>query len=205
LKGTTHLAAGITAGASLTLALSAESAAEAFILTGASALGAILPDIDCKSNSIAVKIYKNIVTFITIIVMLYVIVKHYMHLPTNTCISPPLYYTSISISGIIFAGLCILGRLTKHRSFTHSILGLCMFVSNFYILTGKPYALAFGLGMLSHITLDLFNKRGEQLLFPLPYSFNVGIAKTNGIVDKVLGLIFSAISVILCGIIIGGF
>ncbi len=72
---------------------------------------------------------------------------------------------------LIFIGLCIYGIASSHRTFTHSIVALIAF--SFLIkFICDPFRIPFVAGFISHVVLDLFNKRGIQLFFP----FKAGIA-----------------------------
>ncbi|MGN0470373.1 MAG: metal-dependent hydrolase [Acutalibacteraceae bacterium] len=85
-----------------------------------------------------------------------------------------------------------LGRLIKpvsrhirHRGVTHSLIFLV--VSTLV----SPYI---GLGVLTHIVLDLLNPKGVELLYPWKKNIKVPVVSkfitTNGIIEK---LIFSAL------------
>lgn len=51
----------------------------------------------------------------------------------------------------------------RHRGFFHSFYALSLFSVMVYALSGYYLALAFFIGFLSHIFLDLFTKRGISL------------------------------------------
>ncbi len=74
-------------------------------------------------------------------------------------------FTTMTCSIIIVISL-ILGYYSSHRSFMHSIFAICLFTSMVWIAF-KPLTIAFAVGYLSHILLELTNKKGVQLLFPL--------------------------------------
>lgn len=87
-----------------------------------------------------------------------------------------------------------LGRLIKpvsrhirHRGVTHSLIFLVV------SMIISPYL---GLGVLTHIVLDLFNPKGVELFYPWKKNIKVPVISrfitTNGIVEK---LIFAALIV----------
>lgn len=91
-----------------------------------------------------------------------------------------------------------LGRMVKpiskrirHRGVTHSLL---FFVIISFI---SPYL---GIGVLTHIILDIFNPKGVELLYPckknLKVPFISKFIKTNGLIEK---LIF--IALIIAGVL----
>lgn len=88
-----------------------------------------------------------------------------------------------------------LGRLIKpvsrhirHRGVTHSLIFLVV------SMIISPYL---GLGVLTHIVLDLFNPKGVELFYPWKKNIKVPVISrfitTNGIVEK---LIFAALIVV---------
>ncbi len=100
---------------------------------------------------------------------------------------------------IAFAGfliLMILGFMSSHHTFTHSFLGIALFGISLYYLC-RPIALAFVIGYASHLVLDLFNKRGQQLLFPIRWYPCFGVCAANEKPNDVLFWIAFALDVIL--------
>lgn len=92
----------------------------------------------------------------------------------------------LPISGILlFAALTFIGRLSDHRSFTHSLVALAAF-SFTVSLACQPLAPYFAMGYASHLALDALNKQPIKLLYPLKKGFKIGLCKSNGIADKVI-------------------
>lgn len=58
--------------------------------------------------------------------------------------------------------LYVIGLNSGHRKFTHSILGAVLYSGSMYIFC-PPIFLSFVTGYISHMLIDLFNKKGEQL------------------------------------------
>lgn len=77
----------------------------------------------------------------------------------------------------------------KHRGIFHSIF--CGFILMLvFSLINLRFAFAFFVGYLSHLFLDLFNRRGIMLFWPLSkkkFGFKI---KTGGIVEDVLFVLF---------------
>ncbi|KIR03383.1 hypothetical protein P261_02198 [Lachnospiraceae bacterium TWA4] len=67
----------------------------------------------------------------------------------------------------IFAAVLIWGVLAPHRGRTHSFVALFIFTSCFYaFIPNDRYTLCFGISYLSHLVLDLLNKK-ENCYFGL--------------------------------------
>lgn len=65
-----------------------------------------------------------------------------------------------------FMALYIFGAWTSHRSFTHSILALFLFMVCVQMIS-PMLAVYFAMGYLSHLLLDLLNRKGMRLFYPL--------------------------------------
>jgi len=76
-----------------------------------------------------------------------------------------------SMLGIaLFTALWFIGFFSKHRTFTHSLLGAAAFIAVMWVIH-PPFILGFAAAYGSHLLLDVTNKRKLQLLFP----FRVGV------------------------------
>ena len=73
---------------------------------------------------------------------------------------------------IAFLAVCIFGITKPHRSFMHSFTALAI-LTIIVDFTFHDATLPFALGMLSHILLDLFNKKKVQLSYPLKNKFGL--------------------------------
>lgn len=100
------------------------------------------------------------------------------------------------IAIMAFFVFCVLGAVSKHRSFTHSILGGVLFSALIYFIC-EPLAIPFISGFISHIVLDLFNRRGIQLFFPLKKRVSFGACASDGAANRVIGGMSVISSVIL--------
>lgn len=94
---------------------------------------------------------------------------------------------------VIFAILYFIGMSQPHRGFTHSILALILYSIAVGIMY-EPLMIPFALGYTSHLMIDLLNKRGMRLLFPLKLTICLHLCYANKTANKVLmiaGIIFS--------------
>ena len=86
----------------------------------------------------------------------------------------------LPITGLLlFATLTFVGRLTDHRSFTHSLIALAAFTFA-VVLACQPLAPYFAMGYASHLVLDALNKQPIKLFFPFRKGVAFGICKSNG-------------------------
>lgn len=95
---------------------------------------------------------------------------------------------------IAMAALLAFGRASGHRSFMHSLAGCAAFTTCVYFLA-EPIAWAFALGYLSHLALDLLNKSGEQLFWPLKIRLCLKFFPANGRANDVALAISIVVSV----------
>lgn len=94
-------------------------------------------------------------------------------------------------------------RIFGHRKFFHSIL--CGLILSFiiFIITGNifssPYiaALSFGSGFLSHLLLDMLNKDGIALFYPIKYRFHIASFKSDGFLNLILTGFFSLLLILI--------
>jgi inner membrane protein len=88
---------------------------------------------------------------------------------------------------------CKLRGIIKHRSFTHSIM-FCMMPFYVFLIYRNWFFAGISTGIISHITLDMLNKSGVSLLYPLKkrISFPMIDVKLNGKLEYAIrvGLIF---------------
>ena len=127
-----------------------------------------------------------------------------------------------SLIGKLFPFISIpLERKFGHRTFTHSFAGALVFTLLFAVVafliklipTQNPISLgllnrwiaAFGIGFVSHLCLDMFNKQGSQLLWPntgrdvipknIKYRIESGSKAELYIFFVLLGLVFLALPI----------
>ena len=104
---------------------------------------------------------------------------------------------STTIAGLIaLTVLVVLGLNSNHRGFTHSILALVLFSTAAYAVVGNS-STWFAIGYASHLVIDLFNKKGESLLFPINVKVCFNLCAADGITDKLLGSLATVASALL--------
>ena len=104
---------------------------------------------------------------------------------------------STTIAGLIaLTVLVVLGLNSNHRGFTHSILALVLFSTAAYAVVGNS-STWFTIGYASHLVIDLFNKKGESLLFPINVKVCFNLCAADGITNKLLGSLATVASALL--------
>ncbi len=102
----------------------------------------------------------------------------------------------------------------KHRGATHSILAAALWwalaavVRHWVISIGTlhvaawPIAIGAAVGYTSHIVIDLLNREGEQLFWPLRGRFALYLVSSDGLVNRLLEPVFlvAFFAVVLFGI-----
>lgn len=107
--------------------------------------------------------------------------------------------TSLIAGLVAFVVLYIVGFISNHRQFTHSLLAMILFGSAIALIY-NPVAKYFLVGYLSHLIIDMLNKKGIQILFPLKPKVCLGLFYADDIENEILmyaGLISSVIMVFL--------
>lgn len=174
MDGQTHAALG--AATALVIIRPAEP--KTLIATAAvGAFAGILPDID-TGGKVASIIHKITLAFIWIVCFFV----------CQAALTGSTVIESIDDSGMainmlglaILIGFSIFGDTQPHRGFTHSVLALLIASFSAYLIF-KNLALAFCIGYASHLLIDLFNKKGERLLWPLHYRWCLNLCKANGL------------------------
>lgn len=177
MTGKTHMAAGITAG----LILSAGQPLENRVLfVGASIIGSLVPDLDhpkSKLNQKILLVHNNFfrLIFYTLVGAVFIYFDN---------------FTGNKILRYLGIMLIIVG-LSSHRSITHSLLGLFLFLSIVYIgiLKYGLYQILWGFaaGYFSHLILDFFTPAGIQLFFPVDKNISAPVTiKTNGVAEYLI-------------------
>ena len=161
MMGKTHLTVGIAAA----LAVSQPSTVPgclAAVLGGA--IGGVLCDIDTLRNkgnndSIAVQLSALALGALILAADWYLntgIIRYVLTLGEKR-----LVYGAIALFT-----LWIIGFFSDHRGFTHSIAAGALFAQAVWMLC-PPVVIPFAAAYASHIILDLLNKKGLRLLYPL--------------------------------------
>ena len=96
----------------------------------------------------------------------------------------------------IFALIIVCGMIAAHRSYMHSLLIGLVLSGCLYVICA-PLAPAFAIGYLTHILLDLLNKTGMCLFWPLKKRFCLKLCASNKRADAMLNTAGEILSCLL--------
>lgn len=108
----------------------------------------------------------------------------------------------LSIIGfIIFCILYIVGVCSNHRTFTHSLMALVLF-GIAVALINVPIAIGFIVSYVSHLILDVLNKKKVPVLYPLKWGVCLKLFYANKTANKVFMYIGFFMSALLLSVFI---
>ena len=166
----THIAMGIALSMLIT---HPESSETCLLSIAGGTIGGVLADIDTLRND-SPKKDALIGQVISLGISVVVFLLDYLF-KLGICRSITERNKPLLIVGIIlYIGFWIVGFLSEHRTFTHTLLAAILFSLSVFLICPN-LTLPFVIGYLSHLILDLFNKKQIQLFFPLKpkFCFNV--------------------------------
>lgn len=197
MQGKTHNMVGIACALSVAGMINGGDVSLTVVATSvvAGGFGGLVPDIDLE-ESMGRNILKKIIKIGMILLLLYRLLNNFVcgvPLPT------PVSNTRVIVSWGVLAAIYFIGMHTKHRTFMHS-LTVCI-VSTLCIYALLPsWTLYYLTGYVSHLLLDLLNKKPEQILWPFPVgNVCLKLCISDGIVDSLLFSCSVLSSVLLLG------
>lgn len=180
MMGKTHMIAGIAAAAFIARPDTLGGCLEA-ILGGA--LGGLICDLDVQSSTYCrdAGIVRNAALVLGAGVL-------FLDWKWNTGIWNHIssHVGGAQMAGLgIFLAVTVIGKLSSHRSFTHSFLALGLLMASFQLLYAPltPFVAA---GFLSHIALDLLNKKPVEIFYPWKKGVCLRLCHADGIGNTVL-------------------
>ena len=157
---------------------------------GAATIGGTICDIDVSDKN-----HKGYLISYGIFTIACILLLTIFHLEVNRWIVENSSYPKIVICFLLLLGVCYYGYLKPHRSFLHSFLGISIMSLLFYISLDY-LVFPFIIGLISHLILDLFNKKGLWLFYPLKKKYSLKLCIYNGEVNNILFNIFITILII---------
>lgn len=187
----THLATGLAISTAVLMPNNLHSLA--VCITGA-AIGSTISDIDVASSKPR-KELNTIVSISVIAITALIVLEFALKIGIYKMLESQADLYRVILGFVIFLLLSIYGTTTKHRSYTHSLIGLVSFSGAIGIMFPKMI-FPFSLGFISHILLDIFNTKKVRLLYP---NKKFGIAlklchsdgKANTVICTVSTIIFT--------------
>lgn len=191
MLGKTHITLGIASALIITHPTTVPGVMTSMI---GGAIGGWIVDVDCKDmDPDREKVYDTIIDglFIGAMIVLDFLIG-------NGVCSYILNNWGVGVWGpfLGFIILMLIGYNTKHRTFTHSILGMLLFSAMVYMFC-RPAAVAFAIGYASHLMADFFNKKGIQILFPLKWRPCLKLCASNDKANKVLFWVAFALDAVI--------
>lgn len=183
----------VVAGLATTIAIMQPTTLKTLAICVATAsIGSVISDIDVTTSSSRKELIK-IVALSLIAIVICTFVELNFNLGILELIKSQTNILRILIGLGAFLGVCIFGIHTDHRTFMHSPLCVAILFGIIWVIF-PALAAPFGISMLSHIILDLFNTKKIQLFYPLKkpkFSFN--LCYSDGKANKILGRIATSI------------
>ncbi|ERM91529.1 hypothetical protein O163_10185 [Caldanaerobacter subterraneus subsp. yonseiensis KB-1] len=170
MLGRTHLAIGLAA--TTAIITNPQTLPASLVAAGVSSL---IPDIDEEHSIIRRRI--DIVPGLPLGFLLLFAADYFLW-----------HYKYFSLpAAILFAIYISFGYFTKHRSFTHSLLGFITFTL-ILALSAKMLLIPAVIGYSLHLAADLTTNAGIELLYPARKRFGLRLINTGSIIDQIIGL-----------------
>ncbi len=181
MTGETHLTVGVAAVVAVT---QPKNIRELLMAVGVGAVGAVISDIDVGSSQ-SRKEADKIIAMIGVLAVAVFLADHYLKAGIFTRMMASRGAPEIVIGALIFLSVSVFGMEKPHRSFMHSLLGLLLLEISLEIMfpAAVPY---FAVGFLSHIAIDLLNKKKVRILYPLEWGLSFDLCSAKGLINRVL-------------------
>lgn len=181
MTGKTHFVVGEAAALLLTHPNTPKSLA---LCIGTAAIGALVSDVDSTTS----RSHKELDTLLSITAAALVtttVLELYFDLGIVRLLQTQTNAVRILLGLAAFLLVCGYGMDKPHRSFMHSLP--CLFLLSFLVWEMFPALLpAFFISMASHLLLDLTNRRGLRLLFPLRWKLCFKLCPSSGRVNDLV-------------------
>ena len=157
---------------------------EAVFYIGVASIGSVICDIDVSKSDSRNKL-NHVVLFMLFAFIALLCIENYFHVGIIDYIRNDNNLYRMWSGFILGIAVCILGIRTPHRSFMHSIPGMCCIGFATYLIS--PSALAPMLvAMTSHILIDMLNHKKVRILYPLKSGIALGLCKSDGVINTAL-------------------
>ncbi|WP_234120507.1 metal-dependent hydrolase [Clostridium hydrogenum] len=190
MTGKTHMSIGLAASATV---LSVNKASPEIIVTGLALglIGALAPDIDIKTSKISDFSSKVIINTV-LISLIAIFIFYKAGIPINNIKINYKPSDKITYGLVVLSTSILFSKLTKHRSFSHSLLGLILFSLGVRFVIGNMF-IYFSLGFISHMFSDMLTNNGIQLIYPIKKKFSLKFVHTGSFLDNLIGMLALAL------------
>lgn len=144
-------------------------------------LGSLMPDIDKENSKISTLFRKLLMA----IVMGLLVVKAFPDIFMKFIPGITREFAHRQQLGL---GVCLLicyliiGKVSIHRTFTHSIIGTVVCCIGVFLLVNDAL-IPFGLGYILHLIADIITIEGVPLLYPIKTKFALKLFSTGSIIE----------------------
>lgn len=196
MLGKTHVSAGMAASL---LVLQPVSVAPLVCALLGGALGGWISDVDVRGA----KLVRGTIVSVCVVALAFAsrfLAEMFSEVEALQAMAPEMGLASV-VGAALFATITLFGSITAHRTFTHSIVGCALWYVAASLLWPQ-IAPAFGIGLCSHLILDLLNKAPKgsmQPFFPLKTRVCLDVCRADGFANA---FVWSA-SVIVCVVYVG--
>ena len=175
----THIHAGIAAALAFATTYEAISPLGVISALAGGTAGAVLVDIECRAqNSSHDPAYGRL---IALSIVAAAIIADLL-LKAGLCLSALNQSRVYTLSGAaLLLTVCVLGRFSAHRTFTHSVLYVALISAGFYLFCPAAWIYVL-LGGVSHLILDTMNNKPVPWLYP---AFKKGVCLNLCATDKI--------------------
>lgn len=190
-----HVTVGMAAAFTI---MKPETVAEALPVIAGGALGCLICDLDCevtkeKTESSHWRVVMGLITAAALIE------DHLLNAGMWN-------YLGKNGSYLWFAGLVVFvltggfASVSSHRGFSHSLLALALFAGSLWLIF-PAMTIPFAITFVSHLILDILNKRSVRLFYPKEKGICLGMFYADRFANKVFtaaGSAWLAMAIILC-------
>jgi inner membrane protein len=176
MMGRTHFAIGLATSLAV---MQPKSVGECMAAVFAGALGGVTADNDTLNQSNSLK--GQLLALKTALGAL--LIDYFFKL--GICESIMANPKKALVGLIAFLVLWFIGFFSDHRTFTHSFLAMILY-SLAIGLIYEPFTLGFMVAYLSHLALDILNRKKMPLLYPLDLGICLKLCYSDGKMDTFL-------------------
>jgi len=177
-----HVTVGMAAAFTI---MKPETIAEALPVIAGGALGCLICDLDCevtkeKTESSHWRIVMGLITAAALIEDHLLNAGMWSSLGSN---GPYLWFAGL----VIFVLTSGFASVSSHRGFSHSLLALALFAGSLWLIF-PTMAIPFVITFVSHLILDMLNKRSVRLFYPAEKGVCLGMFYADRFANKVFAL-----------------
>ena len=174
-----HLACGLALGFTL---FSPGTPEEAIPVIAGAAAGSLICDIDTEGASEKADASRWRKAGLGIILLAFLA----DHLTGGSFVrTAAVHWPYLWFAGLaVFLITCSFASVSSHRGFSHSLAALALEAGSVWLMF-PPAAMPFAAAFISHILLDILNKKPVRLLYPVKRGFCLGMFYADRLADKI--------------------